>query len=213
MGIHQGSKWHFHRTVQLENTTNNTGSTLQFFCLYLGAGIMANPDKSSLAILDLLYANGPSPSYRDKLMLFGQFVGIWDMEVMFYDTDGRRVFHEPGEWAFSGSSTGGPSRMCSSILIQTTNLARRRIGTTLRFYDSQIDAWRVIWIGVVSGNVGVMTGRQVGDEIWIEEKENDGSLTRWLFTEISKDQFHWKGITSTDGISWKMEQEMLARRR
>jgi hypothetical protein len=34
-------------------------------------------------------------------MLFGQFVDIWDMEVMFYDQAEKETFHEPGEWAFA----------------------------------------------------------------------------------------------------------------
>jgi hypothetical protein len=145
-------------------------------------------------------------------MLFGQFVGLWDMEVMFYDKDERKGFHEPGEWAFAWVLDG---RAVQDVLVYPNpndKSDQRRIGTTLRFYDPQIDVWRIIWVGVVSGNVGVMTGRQVGSEIWIEEREADGSLTRWLFKEISKDRFHWKGMTSVDGTSWQIDQEMIARR-
>jgi hypothetical protein len=33
-------------------------------------------------------------------MLFGQFDGIWGMEVMFSDQAEKETLHEPGEWAF-----------------------------------------------------------------------------------------------------------------
>jgi len=90
----------------------------------------------------------------------------------------------------------------------------RRIGTTIRFYDSETEQWRVVWIGVVTGNVGLMTGRHVGEEIWIEEQEPDGTPTRWMFTGITRNQFQWKGMQSSDGgKSWRIQQEMLARRR
>ena len=48
-------------------------------------------------ILETLRAEGPHPSHRDKLKIFGQFVGVWDLDVLFYDENGKIVYRQPGE--------------------------------------------------------------------------------------------------------------------
>jgi hypothetical protein len=169
-------------------------------------------------ILEMLRAEKPHSAFRAKLMLFGQFVGVWDVEIMFYDEGGNRVYKQPGVWSFAWVLDG---RAIQDVLVYPNperglkdTPGNRRIGTTIRFYDSEADLWRVGWFGVVTGNVGLMTGRQVGEEIWIEETEPDGTLTRWMFTGITSNQFRWKGMQSVDrGKSWRMQQEMLAQRR
>jgi hypothetical protein len=71
----------------------------------------------------------------------------------------------------------------------------------------------MIWLGAVSGAIVVRTGRQVGDEIWIEGLDSNQNLTRSIFTEIAQDRFRWKDVLSHDeGGTWRIEQEMLARR-
>ena len=52
-------------------------------------------------ILEMLRAEKPHPAYRGKLMLFGQFVGVWDVEVMFYDEGGNRIYKQPGVWSLA----------------------------------------------------------------------------------------------------------------
>ncbi len=174
-------------------------------------------EPSVFPILETLHAEGPHPSYRDKLKLFGQFVGVWDLDVLFYDEEGKVVYRQPGEWSFTYVLDG---RAIQDVLVypnQEDGLqnspGRRRIGTTLRFYDPRLDTWQMIWLGAVSGTIVVRTGKQVRDEIWIEGLDSNGSLTRSMFTEIAPDQFHWKDVLSHGGGSWRMEQEMLARRR
>ncbi len=174
-------------------------------------------EPSVFPILETLRAEGPHPSYRDKLKLFGQFVGVWDLDVLFYDEEGKVVYRQPGEWSFTYVLDG---RAIQDVLVypnQEDGLqnspGRRRIGTTLRFYDPRLDTWQMIWLGAVSGTIVVRTGKQVRDEIWIEGLDSNGSLTRSMFTEIAPDQFHWKDVLSHGGGSWRMEQEMLARRR
>lgn len=150
-------------------------------------------------------------------MLFGQFVGEWDMQVMFYDEDGKRIYEQPGVWAFAWILDG---RAIQDVLVYPNpeNALKdtpgdRRIGTTIRCYNPDDNTWLVVWFGLVAGNVGLMTGRQVDGEIWIEEKKPDGVLIRWILDEITPNSFHWKGLRSDDdGKSWRMQQEMLARR-
>jgi len=168
-------------------------------------------------ILELLKADAPHPERRDELMLFGQFIGKWNVRVVFYDEKGTPTYDQKGTWAFSWVLDG---RAIQDVLIypnpsqaMSARAGERRIGSTMRWYDQKNGLWRVIWMGVVSGDLGVMTGRQVGEEIWIEEREKDGSLTRWIFKEITHSSFHWKGTVSNDGEkTWKIDQEMWAKR-
>jgi len=57
-------------------------------------------------ILETLRAEGPHPSHRDKLKVFGQFVGVWDLDVLFYDENGKIVYRQPGEWSFANILDG-----------------------------------------------------------------------------------------------------------
>jgi len=169
-------------------------------------------------ILETLRAEGPHLSHRDKLKLFGQFVGVWDLDVLFYDENGKIVYRQPGEWSFAYILDG---RAIQDVLVYPNqedglqnSRGRRRIGTTLHFYDSRQDIWQMIWLGAVSGTIVVRTGKQVGEEIWIEGLDSNRNLTRSIFTEIGPDRFQWKNVLSQDGgRTWRMEQEMLARRR
>ena len=42
-------------------------------------------------IFNMLHAQGPHPMLVDGLKLFGQFICIWDMDVIFYDEDGKEI--------------------------------------------------------------------------------------------------------------------------
>src|SRR5207247_3281403 len=50
-------------------------------------------------VAEIIGATGPNPKHRDALMLFGQFVGSWDVDATQRTPDGRsrRV---RGEWHF-----------------------------------------------------------------------------------------------------------------
>jgi hypothetical protein len=178
---------------------------------------MTRPEEG-FPILAMLRAEGPHPDHREELMLFGRLVGTWDVRVLFYGEDGTKTYDQPGVWSFSWVLDG---RAVQDVLVYPNpdsalknTPGSRRIGTTLRYYDPRLGAWRVIWLEAVTGDLGVMTGRRAGEEIWIEEEEPDGSLTRWIFAEMEGDRFHWKGTLTRDrGKSWRMGQEMFATRR
>ena len=48
------------------------------------------------AAIRALRADGPLPSRREPLQLFGQFIGTWDLTVSFFDETGDRIFQGPG---------------------------------------------------------------------------------------------------------------------
>jgi hypothetical protein len=87
-------------------------------------------------------------------------------------------------------------------------------GTTLRIWDPTIQAWRIRWINPVTGHEERQTGRKIGDEIVQIGARVDGTPTRWRFTAITQDSFHWIGeALEFDGKTWKIEGEFQARRR
>jgi hypothetical protein len=86
-------------------------------------------------------------------------------------------------------------------------------GTTLRVWDPAIRAWHIRWINPVSGHEEQQIGRRVGGEIVQIGARVDGTPTRWRFTEIAGDSFHWIGeALDHDGQRWRLEGEFRARR-
>ncbi len=169
-------------------------------------------------ILPSYPASGPHPDYRDKLMLFGQFEGIWDVAITFYDNAGNLIFDGQGVWEFAWVMDG---RVLQDVLTfpdlhdsSVTAPGKRNIGTSLRHYDPKTDSWRVVWIGASSGNLCFLTARQEGANLLIERNDPGMSLLRWQFTDITETQFRWTGHFSTDGgKTWLLEQEMHATKR
>jgi hypothetical protein len=91
--------------------------------------------------------------------------------------------------------------------------AAGRLGTTVRFYDPRIDAWRSTWIGPAKGLVLPFIARPVGDEIVLEGSFEDDKLTRWIFSEVAPNSFRWRAVESNDAErNWSLVQEMSARR-
>lgn len=168
-------------------------------------------------ILSTLRADGPHPELADQLRLFGQFIGVWDLRIKYFKPSGELIFDAPGEWSFSWVLDG---RVIQDVLTMPSvrdplkrKPGERGIGTTLRYYDPQLDLWRIVFVGAVSGVVVCFTARPVGKDIRIEGEDEDG-LNRWMFTEIAPDSFHWKGFISNDqGTSWWLQQEMFGQRR
>jgi hypothetical protein len=86
-------------------------------------------------------------------------------------------------------------------------------GTTIRFYDPRVDAWRSTWLDPLNGRVRRFLGRSVGGIIVLEGLDED-PRERWTFRDVPPDSFRWRGEQSTDGgRTWAIEDEMYARRR
>jgi hypothetical protein len=90
-------------------------------------------------------------------------------------------------------------------------------GTTLRFYDPALGAWRSTWIDPLNGRVRRFIGRPEGDDIVLDGLDDDPA-ERWSFRDITPgpapESFRWAGEVSTDGRrTWRLDEEMLIRRR
>lgn len=170
------------------------------------------------AALEALRADGPDPERKAGLMLFGQFVGEWLMDVSFFQPDGKLIRNFQADWVFSWILQGRAIQdvlmhPCREERAQNPN-APLKSGSTIRYYDHEQDLWPVVWIGPESNTYVSLIGRKNGDGILVEGPDTDGSPMQWIFSDITPKTFRWRGMTSKDGgKTWFMEQEMFATRR
>ena len=163
-----------------------------------------------------LAAEGPAADLADKMMLFGQFAGDWDVDFTVYGADGARQT-EKAEWHFGWILEG---RAIQDVWIvprreehDKAGPVKSDYGTTIRFYDPAIDAWRVVYVSPLQGDLLTFVARKVGDEIVLEGHDPEGSPMRWVFSEITEQSFRWRRVVSTDGgKTWRLQKEMTVRR-
>jgi hypothetical protein len=163
-----------------------------------------------------LHAPGPDAALRDRLQLFGQFVGSWDLDWSGTDGGGAAARMQ-GElhvgWVLGGRAVqdvwivpgrGRPGEGVPPLAFH---------GSTIRFYDAAIGAWRSTWIEPVNGRVRRFIGRPVDDGILLESNEDEPRL-RWRFADITAVSFRWTAERSEDqGRTWYFEEEMIATKR
>jgi hypothetical protein len=168
------------------------------------------------SLADALHVAGPSGPHADELRLFGQFIGSWDIAWSGLDAQGETQTAR-GELHF-GWVLGG--RAVQDIWIVPGRgehgggeppLAFH--GSTIRFYDASIGAWRSTWIDPANGRVRRFVGRSLDGDILLLSDEDDPQL-RWRFTDITPQSFVWRGEISRDGgASWTLDEEMRITRR
>lgn len=161
------------------------------------------------ARLKALEASGPYPLLREKLKLFGQFVGDWRCTVVTVNPDGSKQPPNKCEWHW-GWILGG--RGIQDVwIVPSADAGANPIefGTTVRIYDSRQDVWHCVFLGAIKNNVVVLTARQVGTEIVLETANDQGRVGQWIFSEITEKSFQWRSQVSFDnGKTWHIGQEM-----
>ena len=163
-------------------------------------------------MIEGLHSEGPNPELKEKLMLFGQLVGDWDiLEDRFYQPDGTQSLAK-GQlhwgWILDGKAV-------QDVWMSIDEKTHKAIpeGTTIRFYDQNIDAWHSIWISPNQGVVKTFVAHKVGNEIVLESTSADGNPVKWIFSEITADSFRWRSEESRDnGKTWTLKEEMQIRR-
>ena len=165
----------------------------------------------------LLAASGRSPEIPDASDVYGWLVGSWELDVYRYVVDVADR-HIKGEvhagWVLEGRAVQDVWIMPRvsdrpSYQDRVTNM----YGTTLRIWDPAIEAWRIIWRNPVTGHSEEQIGRRNGNDIVQVGARPDGTPTRWMFTEITRDSFHWTGESlNPDGKTWSLGGEFRGRR-
>jgi hypothetical protein len=160
-----------------------------------------------------LGAEGPNPELREKLMLFGQFVGDWDIVKAWYRTPDGTIKWQDGEVHFGWILDG---RAVQDVWMTHRGDPPRAvpIGTTVRFYDPKTDTWASTWISPSQGVVQRFIGRHVGKEIVLETTNAEGFPEKWIFSDIQHDSFRWHSEETHDGgKTWVLTEEMFIRRK
>ena len=100
----------------------------------------------SEALISALPHDAIPPGQR----IFEPFIGSWDLVVSWYGPDGSLERRQDGEWHFERVLEG---RGIQDVWIVPPRSQRPaasgdyEYGTSLRFYDPTIEAWRSTWIG------------------------------------------------------------------
>jgi Domain of unknown function (DUF4440) len=161
-----------------------------------------------------LDAPGPAAEWAAKLMLFGQFAGDWECDVVLLNTDGSKT-KGSCEWHFSWILEG---KAIQDVWIAHYNDPKPGAptdgyGTTLRWYDPKADAWHVIWVSARDNTTHAFAARKVENEIVLESQDRPSHPYRWIFSDITPASFRWRSEGSPDGgKTWIVGQEMSARR-
>src|SRR6185503_14740126 len=159
-----------------------------------------------------LLSPGRSSEIPEEADLYGWLVGSWELDVLYYwvDVSGRGLKAEVhAAWVLEGRAVQDvwimpPRAERTPGLDKVTNM----YGSTLRTWDPSIKAWRISWTNPAAGQHVEQIGRRSGRDIVQIGALADGTPTRWTFTEITPDSFHWTGTSlEQDGKSWKLGGE------
>jgi len=175
------------------------------------------------SFIEALHSSGPAPDREAKLGLYAFLVGRWELDSVGYGPSGER-YTAVGEihagWVLEGRGIQDtwivPARGQPPVAPRTLI---PYYGTTLRIYDPNLDAWRIIWSDPLNCVFRRQIARARGKDI-VQEGDIDpvdggttGAKSRWSFTEITPTSFHWLGERSNDGgATWKLLSENFARR-
>jgi uncharacterized protein len=164
-------------------------------------------------MIKALEAPGPHPSLGDQAHVFDFLAGTWDCDYSFHLKDGT-VRHSKGE-LLVGWVLDGRALQDLFITYPANGEKEHRIGTTIRFFDTALKQWRIIFISPQFNYVVTVQGGLEGDRIVLRGTDStDGLPIRWSFNDMKPDSFVWRGEKSHDGgKTWKLEEEHHMKRR
>ena len=150
-----------------------------------------------------LLSDGPSTDLSGKMSLYGQFIGDWTMDGTVHL--GHTTHRGSGEIHFAWVLQG---RAIQDVWIFPGVF----FGTTLRVYDSALDAWHILWSDPVIPYFARQIGRPDGPDIVQDGKNHANETIRWRFTKITPNSFHWIGERAIAGGGYELEAEWFAKR-
>ena len=171
------------------------------------------------SFIKVLHAEGPDPSRAEKLTLYGWLVGRWQFDITVTMPD-NTTHRGQGEihagWVLQGRAIQDvwmiPRLRDRQPGIAQLPGAGNWYGTTLRIYDAAIDAWRILWNDPATGFFTQQIGRADGKNIVQTGADPRGGTSRWTFSEIEPDAFHWTAEHAPDDRTFRKEVDIRARR-
>jgi len=181
-----------------------------------------HPDTSELVhspFAEVLHANGPDPSHATELKLYAWLVGNWDLNVSTILEDGT-THSGTGEihagWVLQGRAIQDvwmvPRLRERKPGIEQLPGAGNWYGSTLRIYDPELGAWRILGSDPATNFFSQQIARQEGSDIVQLGPDPRGGTMRWTFSELKPDSFHWTAERSLEDRSWRREVDIRARR-
>ena len=159
-----------------------------------------------------LGADKPDANLKEKLMLFGQFVGDWDIVDARYIQKNGTWLNMKGEVHF-GWILGGTAIQDVWMGCRGGSEKMIMFGTTVRFYDPKIDAWHSTWLSPLKGLVQTFIGKKVGNDIILEHVTAENYPEKWIFSQITPTSFRWHSEETHDkGKTWLLTEEMQIQR-
>jgi len=173
---------------------------------------------SRSAFLDALACSRRSSELDHVDDLFGFLIGSWDIDAMIHGADGQ-VRRTRGEvhasWVLEG-------RAIQDLFIFPRPADRTsggsgpgdRYATTIRTYDRERAAWRVLFINPAAVETNAeLTARRDGQTIAMEGHLADRTPIRWRYEDVTEKSFHYSAHRlSGDGRTWQMYLEIFGRR-
>lgn len=180
---------------------------------------MATPLPTETGLFqNALAAVGRAVEIPEAADAYGWLIGSWELDVRRYwgaDVSADGIKGEVHfEWVLEGRAVQDvwimpPRAERTGALDKTRNM----YGSTLRVWDPSIQAWRITWTNPAGDHHEQQIGRRVGKDVVQVGTRPDGTPTRWTFTDITRDSFHWLGeALDKDGRTWNLEGEFLATR-
>ncbi len=173
-----------------------------------------NGTGSASPLIEVL-ASGRQLEHSAEWATFGQFVGTWRLAWTGFNPSGpsdRAVGELAFDWILGGRAVQDVWIVPGRDQPGSGLPPRGFYGTTIRFYDPTIEAWRSTWINPVTGGARRFIGQRNHDGIELLSTEQPPWL-RWRFADITADSFRWTGDYSTDGgLTWTPDDEMVATR-
>ena len=163
-------------------------------------------------MVDVLGAPGANTSLGEEARTFDRLVGTWDAEFTFRRDDGTSQ-HKKGELHFGWVMDG---RAIQDLWIgyPADGRPERTIGTTIRFFDTKLRQWRLVFINPQFNYIVTAQGGREGDRIVFRGVDTDGVPLRWTFSDITGKTFNWRGEKSHDGgATWTLEEDHQMKRR
>ena len=178
----------------------------------------ANSPEETRPLHTALAASGRSCEIPEAEDAYGWLVGSWELDVHHYwgiDVSGRGLKCEVhAAWVLEGRAVQDvwimPPRASRS---QQLDKKMNMYGTTLRVWDPTIQAWRITWRNPAGDHHEEQVGRRSGKDVVQLGVRPNGTPTRWTFTAITLNSFHWLGESlEPDGKTWRLEGEFRAKR-
>jgi hypothetical protein len=172
-----------------------------------------------LSFIEVLYAAGPDTEREPKLALYAWLIGQWEFNITTILEDGS-THRGQGEiyagWVLQGRAIQDvwmiPRLRDRKPGIDQLQGAGNWYGTTLRIYDPNLDAWRILWNDPATSYFTQQIGRARGRDIVQEGLDPNGGKARWAFTEIEPASFHWTAERTVDDRNWRRLVDIHARR-